>query len=418
MSEFTGERVIPGQVNDDLWAEHIARYAFASRLAGGARVLDIGCGTGYGTAELAQEAQSATGIDLSSEAIAYAREHYPLPNTTFLEASATSVPLPHASLDLITAFEVIEHLDNWHDFLIEVRRLLHPNGTFLVSTPNKLYYAESRAKEGPNPFHTHEFEYEEFRDGLAAIFPHVTVLLQNRLESQAFYPYATFAPVDAQLDSTRGSPAEANFFLALCSVDCAPEARSFIYVPRAANLLREREQHIHLLQDELATNKKWLEGVMSDRQKLIESQDELKAHLEEHNRWALQLDQDYKAAQQRVAELQDLIQADQEKATAMAAAYQRTVDSLEHENRTKTAWALETEKRLSSALAQKCEELAETVRLLDQAEATVVERTAWAQDLDRRLQVANAKLGMIADSRWVKLGRAAGLGPKIEEDAG
>ena len=120
VSEFTGERVIPGQVNDDLWAEHIARYAFASRLAGGARVLDIGCGTGYGTAELAQEAQSATGIDLSSEAIAYAREHYPLPNTTFLEASATSVPLPHASLDLITAFEVIEHLDNWHDFLIEV----------------------------------------------------------------------------------------------------------------------------------------------------------------------------------------------------------------------------------------------------------------------------------------------------------
>ncbi len=34
MSEFTGERVIPGKVNDDLWAEHIARYAFAQTFAG------------------------------------------------------------------------------------------------------------------------------------------------------------------------------------------------------------------------------------------------------------------------------------------------------------------------------------------------------------------------------------------------
>ncbi len=53
MIEFTGERVIPGQVDPDLWAEHISRYAFASRFAPGARVLDLGCGAGYGTAELA-----------------------------------------------------------------------------------------------------------------------------------------------------------------------------------------------------------------------------------------------------------------------------------------------------------------------------------------------------------------------------
>jgi SAM-dependent methyltransferase len=416
VSEFTGERVIPGQVNDDLWAEHIARYAFAARFSERARVLDIGCGTGYGTAELAQRAQSATGIDISADAIVYAKGHYPI--ATFLAASATAIPFPTSSFDLITAFEVIEHLENWHELLIEARRLLHPNGTFLVSTPNKLYYAESRAKEGPNPFHTHEFEFTEFRDALEAVFPKVTILLQNRLESQAFYPHATFPPVDAKLDTSRGSPAEAHFFLALCSVDCAPETRSFIYVPRAANLLREREQHIFLLQDELAKTKTWLEGVMSDRQKLIESQDELKAHLEEHNRWALQLDQDHHAALARISELQDLMQAEQKKAIEMAAAYQRTVDALEQENRDKTEWALETERRLSTALAQKCDELAETVRLLDRAEAAVVERTAWAQDLDRSLQQAQAKLRMISDSRWVKLGRAAGVGPDLKGDAG
>jgi hypothetical protein len=170
------------------------------------------------------------------------------------------------------------------------------------------------------------------------------------------------------------------------------------------------------LQDELAKTKAWLEDVMSDRQKLIEAQDELKTHLEEHNRWALQLDQDRKAALERISELQDEMQAEQTKATEMAAAYQQTVDSLEQENRNKTDWAIQTETRLSAALAAKCTELAETVHLLDQAEATVIERTTWAQDLDRSLQQANAKLRMVADSRWVKLGRSIGLGPKLEGD--
>jgi SAM-dependent methyltransferase len=414
VSEFTGERVIPGEVEDDLWAEHIARYAFAARLTPRVRVLDIGCGTGYGTAELAQTAESAMGVDISAEAIDYARAHYPLANLSFLATAADRVPQPDASFDFITAFEVIEHMDDWHAFLIEARRLLHPNGTFLVSTPNKLYYAEARAERGPNPFHTHEFEYAEFRDALSAVFPHVTILLQNRLESQAFYPHAMFAPVlEAKMDSTRGAAEEAHFFLALCSIDRSPEPRSFIYVPRASNLLREREQHIRLLQDELAKTKTWLEGVMSDRQKLIESQAELKTHLEEHNRWALNLDQERLAALGRVVELQNLIQDEQAKAAEMAAAYQRTIDSLEQENRNKTEWAVDTEKRLSSALAQKCDELAETVTLLDRAEATVVERTAWARDLETRLNLAESKLRMIADSRWIKLGRAAGIGPKL-----
>jgi SAM-dependent methyltransferase len=416
LSEFTGERVIPGEVNDDLWAEHIARYAFAARLAAHARVLDIGCGAGYGTAELAQQARSATGVDVSDDAIAYARTHYPLPNTTFLTASATALPFSPASFDLITAFEVVEHLDNWRDLLIEARRLLHPNGTFLVSTPNKLYYAESRANQGPNPFHTHEFEFEEFRDALAAVFPGVTILLQNRLESQVFYPHARFVPVEAQLDTARGSPAEAHFFLAICSIDYPPETRSFLYVPRAANLLREREQHIFKLQDELLKTKGWLDGVISDRQKLIEAQHQLEGHLEEHNRWALQLDHDRKAALQRISELQDLMQSEQTKAIEMAAAYQQTVDALDAENRRKTEWAIDTEKRLSAALAAKCDELAETVRLLDQAEATVIERTAWAQGLDRTLQQANAKLNTLAQSSWVKLGRAAGVAPKLGGD--
>ncbi len=146
----------------------------------------------------------------------------------------------------------------------------------------------------------------------------------------------------------------------------------------------------------------------------MESQAELERHLERQNHWALQLDRDHNAALQRVADLQHMVQAEQTKGMEMAAAYQRALDDLELEHRHKTEWALET----SAALQRKCDELAETVKLLDRAESTVVERTAWAQDLNARLSRATAHLKMTADSRWVKLGRTLGLGPKINGESG
>ena len=107
MIEFTGERVVPGQVDSDLWAEHLSRYALAARWSAGARVLDIGCGAGYGTAELAAQARHATGIDLSPDAVAHARSLYALPSIRFVPASAIALPFADASFDLVTAFEVI-----------------------------------------------------------------------------------------------------------------------------------------------------------------------------------------------------------------------------------------------------------------------------------------------------------------------
>jgi hypothetical protein len=67
----------------------------------------------------------------------------------------------------------------------------------------------------------------------------------------------------------------------------------------------------------------------------------------------------------------------------------------------------------TARLTERAQEHAATVRLLDQAEATVVERTEWAQRLDAELAQARALLDLIRQSRWVKAGRALGLGPKL-----
>src|SRR3954462_2563326 len=49
MLPFTGERVVPGLVEAQLWNEHISRYRYANLFAKSKRVLDVGCGAGYGT---------------------------------------------------------------------------------------------------------------------------------------------------------------------------------------------------------------------------------------------------------------------------------------------------------------------------------------------------------------------------------
>src|SRR6185503_14084510 len=118
---------------------------------------------------------SATGVDVAPEAIAYAAQHYP--GVAFRTAHAGKLPFDVASFDLITAFELIEHLEDWRAMLHEVRRVLDRAGMFIVSTPNKLYYAAARGEAGPNPYHRHEFEYAEFRSALSEFFPHVRILL-------------------------------------------------------------------------------------------------------------------------------------------------------------------------------------------------------------------------------------------------
>src|ERR1039458_7500410 len=101
LAEFTSERLIPGEVDIDLLNEHMARYHFAVRLARGKRVLDAGCGAGYGSAELADVAESVTGIDIALVAVEYARAHYALPNLAFEEASCTQLPFADGAFDLV-----------------------------------------------------------------------------------------------------------------------------------------------------------------------------------------------------------------------------------------------------------------------------------------------------------------------------
>ena len=68
--------VLNGKWDPQTVCEHIHRYHFAKQLVNNKVVLDAACGSGYGSALLAEEAKEVYGIDISEEAIEYARSNY------------------------------------------------------------------------------------------------------------------------------------------------------------------------------------------------------------------------------------------------------------------------------------------------------------------------------------------------------
>ena len=413
MPEFTGERVIPGEVDVDLLNEHVARYAFASRLARGKRVLDAGCGAGYGSAELAAAAESVVGVDRAPEAIEFARANYALPNLRFDEASCESLPYSDGSFDLVVAFEVIEHLENWRGLLSEARRVLSRGGQLVVSTPNRLYYTESRGREGANPFHVHEFEFEEFRAELQAVFPYVTMFLENHVEGVTFQPHESGSTAEVRVDAGDPAPPESHFFLAVCAHRPQIGNPTFVYVPRAANVLRERERHIVLLEQELATKNGWLEKALAEHRDLMAKFAEQKAALDRSNEWADKQNREIRQNRKRIGELQEEVDREQASAAKVAREYEAKIADLEKDIDDKTQWARDTETRLTAEVQKQTSELVKAVEALHRTEKDLEERTAWALRVQKEAEDLAQQLALVRSSRWVKLGRRIGIGPVL-----
>jgi ubiquinone/menaquinone biosynthesis C-methylase UbiE len=169
--QFTGERFVPGAPGE-IWYEHWHRYHFAAPLAKDRDVLDVACGEGYGSALLARNAHKVTGVDLATAAIEHARARYAdRRNLDFRAADCSALPFPDASFDAVVSFETIEHIAAQEAFLDEVRRVLRPEGLFILSCPNKAEYTDKRSTV--NEFHVRELYRDELEGLLAPRFAHV-----------------------------------------------------------------------------------------------------------------------------------------------------------------------------------------------------------------------------------------------------
>lgn len=157
------ERCYPELMGGRVRADHLARYEFVTKYVQGKRVLDLGCGEGYGAEILLRGgATEVIGIDNDNVIIAHAKEKYP--GIRFYSAEATMTELPDASLDAVVAFEVWHHLDTWEKFIPEVSRILKKGGLFIASVPNeRAIYLNPMHQRMLTEFYRHDFDKNEIR---------------------------------------------------------------------------------------------------------------------------------------------------------------------------------------------------------------------------------------------------------------
>jgi len=156
--------------------KHFPRYLLAQKRASGARVLDFGCGVGHGSALLADTANEVLGVDIDVDpaALHWASQLQRGSKLTFQLRSDLGKGLPAESFDIITCFEVFEHLDEkaQREFLENASRLLAPRGELLISAPNLV----ATASNDKNPGRLGKVDNPEFRELLGSYFRHVRIL--------------------------------------------------------------------------------------------------------------------------------------------------------------------------------------------------------------------------------------------------
>jgi SAM-dependent methyltransferase len=404
-------------VDADLWNEHFARYLFAARLARHKRVADLGCGAGYGTAELAKTAESVVGIDRSEEALAYARETYSAPNVEFHRADCRDTGLPAGSLDLVVAFELVEHLDDAPALLREAARLLAAGGQLVVSTPNRDYYNESRGGSGPNPFHRREYSLAEFRDLLGEYFPRVALFAQNHASAIVVEPLAANGSPAIFRAEAHSVPESAHFYIAVCAAAPQVGAPTFVYLPSAANILRERERHIARLDEEIRLKTAALEDALARHAAQVAAYRRLEGELASSNDWAAQRDAEYREKVRHIEALENQLAEERARAAAHTAKLDEQIAEWERYAQAKDL-ELAAARRNGASLAVELEgkvvELGRAVELLHQSEAELEARTNWALSLDRELAAVRERLHAATASRWLRLGRTLHLGPNLE----
>lgn len=191
------ERVNP-DFEDANFINHRKVYQFISQCVTGKIVLDVGCGTGYGTAILAEQAKHAIGIDYSSSAIRFAKRRYGKPD--FFMMNAQDLRFPDASFDFVFSSENFEHLPNQATHLNELRRVLRKGGICFIATPNP----EAFIGQKTSPWHTKENTYDELADLLRQVFSEF-VILENSLTAKRNRGLIASDPLvifDQQLDTT------------------------------------------------------------------------------------------------------------------------------------------------------------------------------------------------------------------------
>ncbi len=211
------------QADTMLAREHRHRYEFASGLVGGQRVLDLCCGSGYGTQILAGAAQEVIGVDNDAATVELALSTVArdTPGVSFAIADAVEylrADIP-SRFDVLVCFEGLEHLAELEVALELLREHAERGLKIIASVPNGKLFEED------NPYHFTDFGYDEAVAAFARFADPVMVPQYLAEGSLIAPPGASQTDVSVTL-SERDEPEYANHFLWLIGFDAQAVGRA------------------------------------------------------------------------------------------------------------------------------------------------------------------------------------------------
>jgi SAM-dependent methyltransferase len=248
-----------------LEAEHMARYRWAGALVEGKRVLDAGCGTGYGSELLAsQGAAEVLGVDVDADAIDSASRSDSR-RATFAVADLRELPADLGEFDVVVCFEVLEHIAEPEAALDRLAAVLRTGGILVVSSPNRDVYPPG------NPFHEHEFTPEELAESLSRRFAHVKLVRQQDWLAAGLFDDDDFERVEAQAvnvaKTAPGQPGKELYSIGVAGGSPLPATPPFVMLTQTADV-KWWQELLRSLREEVAAKSRHvddLEGWLKER---------------------------------------------------------------------------------------------------------------------------------------------------------
>ena len=369
--EFTGERYIPGEGGARIAYEHVHRYLFAARRAHGKRVLDVATGVGYGAALLARSASSVIAMDLDGDSVHQARHARGGGNLSFFRGDARQLPLPSGSVDLVVAFEVLEHLADQEELVREIARVCDRQGAALISTPNKAAYSDARGYS--NPFHVREFCRDDFLSLLGRHFPKVELLSQNIRAGSLISGGVGEAEIITDPVPGESAPAVVSmYFLAVCSHgdsgDAVPAGSA--YLDLADGLICEYIAEVQRLGS-------WGKGL----EESVKSRDQFIQDLQE----------DHARQADMIRLLQGNFRLLQEDHGRQAESIRLLREEMERERGN----LLQEIERLGQIIEERDQSIRQHQKAYEQLRLEFDDRGRWAKDLESRVADRDALLGRV-----------------------
>ena len=182
--------------------------------APGARVADLGCGSGVFTELLRRRGYDAVGVDLSPKLVALGRAKYP--GLELIEGDVEALPFADASLDGVLLSGLVHHLPDPSRCAAEVHRVLKPGGRFAAFDPNRLNPFMYLYRDRSSPFYSSKGVTENERPVLpaavAAVFRQAGFQVETEFLGALAYRYVASAgarlllPIYNAIDSLVFSP--------------------------------------------------------------------------------------------------------------------------------------------------------------------------------------------------------------------